>query len=255
MSRCHLILPDVQAKPGLDFSHLHWAGSFAVDKKPDVIVCIGDFADMPSLSLYDVGKKSFEGRKYSEDIAAANTAMEVLMRPITIEQQRLIRNKEKQWNPRLVMTLGNHEARINRAIDLDRKLEGLMSIDDLRYSDNGWEVYPYLVPVIVDGIAYSHYFVSGILGRPITSARALLTKKHMSCVAGHQQGKDIAYSRRADGKNIIGLIAGSFYRHDEDYLGPQGNVHWRGLVVLHEVNEGECDDMFVSMNYLEKKYG
>ena len=46
----HLYLPDVQAKPGVDFSYLNKIGRYAVEKKPDVIICGGDFADMPSLS-------------------------------------------------------------------------------------------------------------------------------------------------------------------------------------------------------------
>ena len=57
-----MVIPDVQCKEGVDISHLEWIGKYAAEKKPDVIVCLGDFADMPSLSTYDIGKKSFEGR-------------------------------------------------------------------------------------------------------------------------------------------------------------------------------------------------
>ena len=61
-TRTHFVLPDVQAKDGNDFNFLSCIGRYIVDKKPDVIVCLGDFADMESLSSYDVGKKSFEGQ-------------------------------------------------------------------------------------------------------------------------------------------------------------------------------------------------
>ena len=60
----HAVLPDIQAKPGQDFSFLTAIGEYLVEKQPDRWICIGDFADMPSLSSYDVGKKSFEGRRY-----------------------------------------------------------------------------------------------------------------------------------------------------------------------------------------------
>ena len=66
-----LVLPDVQSKPGIDFTYLTRIGTYALEKKPDVIVCIGDFADMESLSSYDKGKKSFEGRRFKKDIEAA----------------------------------------------------------------------------------------------------------------------------------------------------------------------------------------
>ena len=57
----HLIIPDTQVKPGHPIDHLRWAGQYAVDKKPDGIIHIGDHFDMPSLSSWDVGKKSFAG--------------------------------------------------------------------------------------------------------------------------------------------------------------------------------------------------
>ena len=39
----HMVIPDPQAKPGHTFEHMSWAGQYAVDKQPDVIICIGDF--------------------------------------------------------------------------------------------------------------------------------------------------------------------------------------------------------------------
>lgn len=62
MSR-HLVIPDTQVKPNESIDHLLWAGKYAVDMQPDTIICIGDWWDMGSLSSYDKGKKSFEGRR------------------------------------------------------------------------------------------------------------------------------------------------------------------------------------------------
>jgi hypothetical protein len=93
------------------------------------------------------------------------------------------------------------------------------------------------------------------MGRPATTANALLNKKFMSCVAGHQQGLQIAMSQRADGKRITSVICGSSYPHDEGYLGKQGNTHWRGIAMLHSVKDGEFDLVPVPLKYLEKRYG
>jgi hypothetical protein len=248
----HMFLPDVQAKPDLDFSYLRAIGNYIVAKKPDVIICIGDFADMESLSSYDRGMKSFEGRSYQKDIWAAREAMDALLEPLFTEQARLIKNKEKRYKPRMVMTLGNHENRINRVLNEDRKLEGLISTDDLPYQD--WTVYPFLEVVIIDGIAYSHYFTSGVMGRAITTANAILNKKHMSCIAGHQQGRQIAYARRADGKEMTSIICGSCYEHDEDYLGHQGNQHFRGFYMLHNVDDGSFDECAIPLHYVKEHY-
>ena len=249
----HLYIPDCQVKPGNKTDHLRWAGQYAAEKKPDVIVLAGDFADMESLSSFDVGKKSFEGRSYKADIKASKDAMATLLWPIRAEQRRLRVNKQKQWKPRMVLTLGNHEHRITRAIDEDRKLDGLIKIADLQYEED-WEVVPFLEPIVIDGIAYCHYFTSGVMGRPVGTARMLINKKHMSCIAGHQQGRDVAYGTRGDGRPIMSIIAGSFYQHEEGYLNHQTNRHFRGLVMLNEVDDGAFDEMFISMNYLRVKY-
>lgn len=250
----HIVIPDCQIRPGDDLSFLRCISNYIVDKKPDVIVCLGDFADMPSLSSYDVGKKSFEGRTYTDDIEAALEGMTFLSWGIHQERAKLEQGKRKRWNPRLVLTLGNHEARIDKAINNDRKLEGLISTNDLEYERFGWEVYPFLQPVVIDGIAYCHYMCSGIMGKPITTSRAILTKKHMSVIVGHQQGRDVAYSHKADGRQMTAIIAGSCYEHEEHYLNAQTNNHWRGILMLNEVVDGSFDECFVSLNYLKKKY-
>ena len=209
---------------------------------------------MPSLSSYDMGKKSFEGRRYVADIAASHAAMNALLKPLNDFNERARRNKEKQYKPELHLTLGNHENRINRAINDSPQLDGVLSISDLGYEQFGWNVYPFLDVVVVDGIAYSHYFTTGLMGRPVTTAAACLSKKHQSCIQGHQQGLQIASSHRADGKRLTSIIAGSFYEHDEDYMSSQGNNHWRGFLMLHDVKDGEFDLMPVSMKYLNTKY-
>lgn len=250
--KTHLYLPDVQAKPDVDFTYLRAIGNYIVVKKPDVIVCAGDFADMSSLSSYDVGLKSFEGRSYQKDLWAAREAMDALLEPMFSFNNKAKKNKEKQYKPRMVLTLGNHENRINHVINKDRKLDGLISTDDLPYQD--WEVIPFLEVITIDGIAYSHYFVSGVKCLAIATAKNLLAKKHMSCVAGHQQGRQIAFDTRADGRGMTAIIAGSCYEHEEDYMGAQGNIHWRGFYLFHNVYDGEFDECAVPISYVKEHY-
>ena len=250
----HLYIPDCQVRPGDDFTYLRRIGNYIVDKQPEVLICGGDFADMPSLSSYDVGKKAYEGRRYVADVTATIDAMNELLLPISQYNQMRRRNGKKQYLPRMIMTMGNHENRINRAVNSDAKLEGLISTNDLCYKDFGWEVHDFLEVVIVDGIAYSHYFVTGVAGRPASSAAAQIRKTNMSCVAGHQQGLQIATANRADGALLTSVIAGSCYEHEEQYLGPQGNKHWRGILMLNDVDNGAFDLMPVSLKYLKEKY-
>jgi hypothetical protein len=240
------VIPDVQAKDGVPLEHLAWAGQYFADKQPDDIVCLGDFADMPSLRDDDRGRKSYEGRRYIKDVEAARKGMDLLVSPI---------RKARGYRPRLTLTLGNHEHRINRAQDGDPKLEGTFSLKDLSYEDYGWKVFPFLEVINIGGVHFSHYFPSGVMGRPCTTARKIINTYHVSAVAGHQQGREVAYAKRGDGNNITAIIAGSFYQHDEDYLTPMANKCWRGIIMLHEVQDGQYDEMFVSLNYLRSKFG
>ncbi|MHB8739495.1 MAG: hypothetical protein ACYC9D_13040 [Candidatus Dormibacteria bacterium] len=235
---------------------MEWAGKYAAAKKPDSIIWIGDGPDMPSLSSYDVGKKCFEGRTYKADIDSFKEGTKLLMAPIRAEQARLRKNKGKPWNPNLIYVDGNHDQRIVKAIESDRKLEGLISLKDRGLEKHGWNIFPFLEIVIIDGIAYSHYFTSGILGRPVTSARALVTKKHMSCVMGHVQRAEIDFQYDAKGKRLTGIFTGCYYQHDEDYLGPQGNQGtWRGIWMFYNVKDGEFTHNNVPISFLKDRYG
>ncbi len=249
-----LVIPDVQAKPGVDFSYLHSIGEYWLAKQPEVVVCIGDFADMPSLSSYDKGKRSYEGSRYKNDIEAAATAMKILLNPIRKHNLSQVKNGLPVYRPRMVLTMGNHEERIDRATQLDPLLFGTISTEDLKYRSFGWDVHKFLDVVVINEVAFSHYFASGALGRPCGSAQQQLTKLHMSCIAGHQQGRQTATGRRADGRTLTSIIAGSAYPFDMDYLGAQGNNHFRGVVMLHNVTEGAFDEVYVSLRYLMDKY-
>jgi hypothetical protein len=252
MSKSILCIFDCQVKPGIDTAYLTHIGKYLADKQPDIVVNIGDFWDFPSLSSYDVGKKAFEGRRYKNDVLAGNEGMAQLLAPMHELIAKQKRNKEKQYKPEMHFFTGNHCQRINRAINDDPKLEGTIGREDLYLDD--WIVHPFLEVGVLEGVAFSHYFTTGVMGRPATTASALLAKKHMSCVAGHMQGRQVATAYKADGSPITAIICGSSYPHEEDYLGAQGNKHYRGIAMLYEVDNGSFDESFVSLNYLKGRY-
>jgi hypothetical protein len=245
-------IPDMQIRPGIDTDFVEHVGKYLVEKQPDVWVLGGDFWDMPSLSSYDKGKKSMELRRYADDIEAGNNAMKRLLGPLKDYNEKAVANHKTRYRPRMVYLRGNHEVRIKRAVEDNAQLEGVLGYQCMSLED--WEVYDFLEVVVINGVAFSHYFTSGLMGRPVTSAAALLAKKHMSCVAFHQQGKQVAHAVRADGRQMTGVICGSCYDHNEDYLGPQGNNHFRGLLMMHDVKDGSFDEMFVSLDFLKRRY-
>lgn len=247
LGRVHLVIPDCQVRSGVPTDHLEQIGNYIVDKKPDVIVQIGDFADMPSLNSYTKGKREAEGQRLQKDLASVHRAMERLLSPI----HEYNRTATVKYQPEMHLTLGNHEYRLEREVEENAKLEGMFCMDDLGYKDAGWKVHDFLKVLTVDGVEYAHYFTSGNMGRPVTSAAALLRERQCSAIMGHVQHTDMAFHKKTQN---IALFCGICYTHDEKYLGPQGNNTRRQIVMLHEVEDGKFDPMFVSLRFLEKRY-
>lgn len=250
MGKKHLVIPDCQVKPGIKLDYLKWVGRYVADQKPDTIICLGDFADMPSLSSYDKGKRAAEGRRYNKDIEATHQGMQIMLDAA----------KKARWafsKARMVMCLGNHEERIMRHAEANPELHGHLGYHDLAYESYGWEVHDFLKPVVIDGITYVHFVSNPMTGKPYGGSVAnILSKVGGSFVAGHKQGLELHVRHLPfTGKQQCGIISGSCYVHDEGYKGYQGNHHWRGLIVLHDVRDGQFDPMPVSMSYLKNRYG
>jgi hypothetical protein len=256
-SKTHLYIPDNQVKDGVDLSYLSWIGKYIVRKRPDVIVSAGDFSDMESLSSYDVGKRSAEGKRVQKDIEVSHHGMAMLLKPLRDLQAQQRQDGVDVYEPRLVLTMGNHENRIDRHVEANPSLHNFLSVDALKYEEAGWEVVPFLTPIMIDGIAYCHYFTNNMTGKPLGgSALNMLKTIGTSFTQGHRQTLDVATRfLPANGKQHWGIVAGACYLHNEDYKGVTGNHHWRGIIVKNNVDDGSYDPLFVSLNWLRREYG
>lgn len=251
----HFVIPDTQVKPGVPNIHMEWIGRYIVDhlggRDNVTLIHLGDHWDLPSLSSYDKGRKSMEGRRFVEDIAAGNAGFDLLNAPLA-EYNKGRRNK---WQPEKVFLLGNHENRITRAIEADAQLDGLLSLDLLNAAGWGWNVRPFLEPFWRHGIGYAHYWYLPNSGRPYsgTNVETRLRNIGHSFTMGHQQG--LLYGLRSvGGRTQHGLVCGSCYIAPEVYRGPQQMDEWRGVVVCHQVEDGSYDPMFVSLDFLCRRY-
>jgi hypothetical protein len=242
----HLLIPDTQAKPGEDLSHIDWASAAIAEYRPDRVIHLGDNWDMASLSSHaSAGSAEMENARYMKDIDAGNEAMDRL----TYKWRKL-----PKYKPDKIFKTGNHEQRIERAIAENPRLEGVIGYH--HFEMHGFRRDEFLAVTIEDGIAYAHYFQNMNSRYPVGGTiDNRLNKIGMSFVQGHQQG--FLYGQRPypTGRIYHGLVAGSYYRHDEGYKGRQGNNHWRGIVILNDVRNGNYDVMPLSIEYLERKYG
>lgn len=255
----HLVIPDVHCKPGVTNERLTWAGRLAADIQPDTIICLGDFFDFPSLSSYDKNKRSFEGRRYQADLAAGRDGLRKFNAPIEEYNKRCRKAKKAQYSPRMVMIGSNHEeGRINRVVESSPELTGTMGVEDMQYEQHGWEYVPYRMPINIDGIFYCHFFPSGVKGEPISGtnvAQSLIAKQIASCTAGHLHTLDYATRTSPDGRRVHGLCAGCYFSHSEDYAKSTEHMWWRGVIIKRNVEDGDYDPEFMSINRIEELYG
>lgn len=249
----HLVVPDPHAHYQHNNLRALWLGELINDIKPDRVIVLGDVADMPSLSSYDKGKRAFQGRTYSQDMQAHGDFQEKLWSTVRRAKRKL---------PHSVVLHGNHEQRIERAIEVQAELEGVISYEDLELDHWYDEVVPYTgaTPgsIALDGVHYAHYFVAGISGRPISgehSAYSLLSKLHASCVVGHSHLMDHCVRTRADGQKIMGLVAGCYQDWEAGFAGEANKLWWRGVCVLNNVEDGCYDLQTISLESLRKEYG
>ncbi len=252
-----LVIPDSHA----DYKDKHldrftWLGRLIVDERPDIVCDIGDRADLPSLSTYDKGTKGFEGRRYKKDIEAVHQANKLLLAPLRKLQQKQRKNKHKVYSPELIMTLGNHEHRIKRACNSSPELDGYLSYDDLGYDE--WKVYDFLEVVEREGVLFSHYFASGLMGQPIggvNAARSKLSKLHKSCVSGHSHLFDYAEVTTGDGQKLQSVVVGCYVQDKPDWASYQQYQQWSsGIVILDNVEKGNFDLRRISMDTMERMY-
>lgn len=241
-----LVIADTQCKPTESLEYMLWIGSYIAEKKPDIIVIIGDHYDMPSLSSYDKGKASSEGRRFVDDLSAGNEGLRLL---------NLELSKDPNYKPRKVFCKGNHEHRIDRYVDDNPELKGTLGTEFLPLEKYGWEVYDFLKPVEIEGIFFTHYLANPFSGKPYGgNAMNILKTVGRSFVVGHKQCLDIAIRPTIDGKQQIGIINGAAYPFDEGYKGYQGNNHFRGVTMLYECEDGFALPKFISLDYMKERY-
>ena len=240
------VIPDTQVRPGVK-NPLEAVAYHIADTKPNYIVHLGDHWDMPSLSRYDKGKKSHRARTYRKDIIAGNEAMDEFFNILNLSWPE---NKKKA---KKIFITGNHCHRITRAMEYGPD-ELIDLMEDFQPDLSGWDkVMPFLEPITIDGVTFSHYFQSNNSDRPIGTPRMLLNHRHGSCIAGHKQGFEYAEALANDKKRIQAIIAGSCYYHDESYK-THTNHHWRGVLILRDVKDGMFDFERISLRTLTRRY-
>lgn len=252
MSKTFLIIPDCHATPNTSNDRAVWLGKLIVDIKPDVIINGGDLFDLSSLSSYDKGKRSFHGKSYKNDVEAGLDFHEKMWEPVL---------RQKKRRPESIFLIGNHEQRVDRALDMSPELEGTIGYRDFNL-EHYYDIvvdYDGQLPGIIEhsGILFAHFFPTGVSGRPIAGenpAKMLMNKNSCSSIAFHTHILDFASKRTVKGEVFNTLIAGCYLDYPSEWAGPVAQFWRSGVAVLRNVEKGSFDFQWISIESMRKEY-
>jgi len=242
--------------PETDNSRFKALGQFLYDLKPDMVIDLGDGADMRSLNSYDDRyPKALASQNYEKDINHYNQAQEFLRHPFKYH-----RKKRPYW----VGFEGNHENRIKKYLTLNPRNEGEkygVSFSHLQtdYWFDDYHEYENSGPAIAlyDRIAYAHYFTSGNSSTAtggIHHAHTVVQNLGCSATCGHSHKRDIHFKDGALPASNIGLVVGCYKGAEEHWAGQANKGWWHGIVVKRELENGTYEPEFVSLAQIMKAY-
>ena len=242
-----LIIGDSHTAPEQDLRRFKALGNYIKSVQPDVIVDIGDFLTLDSLSAWDKDKrKKMEGRRYAKEIEAGNRALDYI--------QNVPKNTKRR-----IKIKGNHEERLDRYLDHDPTFAGQVSLEkDLDLKARGFEVVEYKDCIDIDGVSFTHVPISGTgkpIGEPNVTRKALALYNN-SVVFGHCHTLSHSAEHRTNAPHLNqALSAGCFFEHVDDYAKGSKTDYWRGVVLLNIYHKNRFDFQTTSMSNLLKKYG
>jgi hypothetical protein len=243
-----LVIPDAHANPAYDNGRFDVLGKLIADERPNVIIQTGDWGCMPSLSHYDKGTLKAEGRRYKDDCLVTQDSLARVAAPI----------RRLAYRPKLFLPLGNHEERINKAVNKDPELHGAISVRDLGFEDHGWEVLPYEEVLSLAGWSFCHHFTPGKGKHPASTTQALLKATYGSAIVGHKHTLEEAMTTRPDRTRIHSIFAGCYthLKHREGWNKSNQHQDMNGVLILDDVEAGHYGaKRFITQERLWRVYG
>lgn len=249
-----LVFSCAHADPRKTNERFNWLGEYLYDTKPDMVIDLGDGADMNSLNSYDTRyPQRLLMKSYEDDVETYVDSQERL-------RHKFKKNKRKL--PTWIGHEGNHEHRIKKYLEENTALAGSkygVSFGHLQTKTffNEYHEYENSAPAISNyhGVEFSHFFSSGNYGSAISGihhAYTLINHRHNSAVCGHSHKRDVYFK---DAPGSIGMVVGCYKGGKESWAGQSNNDWWNGVVLMKDVDNGRFEPEFISMKSLEEAYG
>ena len=233
--------------PKVSKARFDWMNKDILEYQPDAVVLIGDFSSFDSLCRY-VPNDTWIGKQktsFLSDLGSMDDALYTLFTDVSAK---------------IILTKGNHEARINSFSNRNPEVWGMLAKDYNNIIESyNIKVYPFGKFATLAGVNFTHVPLT-ILGKPMggktLEARAA-NEVVRDLVIGHtHRNAVINYPKMGDNQSVRVINLGSSlpYGHVEAYAKHTLTGWTYGTWKLECHNSKIESYAFTSMRELEKKY-
>jgi len=261
MNKRILCIPDAHVTPDdKDMWRFNALGKLIVERRPDLIVQLGDFVSLESLSHWDQNKRLLmEHRRYKKDIAAGKDAIKRIFDPLFTLQKKQKDWKMKVYRPKTLWFEGNHEAWATQYIEQHPEMCGSVNVaSDLGLTEMGMSALPYRSVITTNGISFCH--APMMANNKATGGKYALNRAselhNNSIVFAHLHRYESLNVQRNDTKNIsMSLCCGCFFVDTPLYAQGSHGAYWKGVTLLHQYDYGLFDTEQISIERMKHGYG
>ncbi len=244
-----VVVGDLHFHPGYDNKRAGVIGEFAAEELQSAgdegyLILMGDVGDC--VAFNDHGSKlELEGSRWKADCEVTRDGLESIMAPFYRRKRKL---------PHRIVTLGNHENRVNRWLAQEPRFEGMMSVEDLGFKEAGFTAFPYGQMVNVGGVNFVHHLGTQT-GRAaqITSPTNGIKSIGVSTVVGHSHKASYTPVPYRD-RYIHGIDTGCAIHKDmgfdEGWSHQTAHLYRRCIWVLDNIHDGDFDFRQVRLDTL-----
>lgn len=228
-------MPDAHVTESSDLTRFQHVADIIDNERPDVIINMGDFTALNSISHWDKDKRlTMEGQRYQKEMEKCNAALNIIDHRIQsiIMKQRI--QKTKQYQVKKYYLEGNHEFWIWKFLEDNPSMKGHVNLHkDLALRARNWNVIPYKEYLEIQDILFTHIPFNGsnqpISGSDITTVASRYTSK--SLVFAHTHRLETKTFRWLGASNPVQILTcGCFFETKAESSFDLNN--WKGIVML-----------------------
>lgn len=243
------VIGDLHADSRQDLRRCDWIGRWIGEHGPDHVVQIGDFATFDSVNQHET--PGSRGAMARPPIERDFDCIE--------ESCRRIATGMAGHKPKLDITLGNHENRLERYENMHPEVGNVLSTKrDGIFASYGWRTREYGALRYIGGVAFTHAPLNGV-GRAYggkTANHRLTSDSVHTIVRGHDHKREIATGAKIGGTvDTISVGCALEWGWVEPYAKHSPSGWWWGVAEMTVADGRVWSVSWIDMLEMRQRYG